>query len=172
MSAFLKLENISKYYASGQSIVMGLQGISLEFSFGEFVAITGESGSGKSTLAKVIAGILPYEGGEMSLSGKPTSHYGQSDWEQYRAHRISFISQNYDILPGCTVFENVISALITFAKERAEEILLRVELADKKKRRAAKLSSGQKQRLSIARALAKLAPILIADEPTCSSASA
>ncbi len=172
MSTFLKLENISKYYASGQSIVMGLQGISLEFSFGEFVAITGESGSGKSTLAKVIAGILPYEGGEMSLSGKPTSHYGQSDWEQYRAHRISFISQNYDILPGCTVFENVISALIlngmdrALAKERAEEILLRVELADKKKRRAAKLSSGQKQRLSIARALAKPAPILIADEPT------
>lgn len=126
----------------------------------------------------MIAGILPYEGGEMSLSGKPTSHYGQSDWEQYRAHRISFISQNYDILPGCTVFENVISALIlngmdrALAKERAEEILLRVELADKKKRRAAKLSSGQKQRLSIARALAKLAPILIADEPTCSSASA
>ena len=114
----------------------------------------------------------------MSLSGKPTSHYGQSDWEQYRAHRISFISKNYDILPGCTVFENVISALIlngmdrALAKERAEEILLRVELADKKKRRAAKLSSGQKQRLSIARALAKLAPILIADEPTCSSASA
>ncbi len=172
MSAFLTLENISKYYTSGQSVVMGLHGISLEFARGEFVAITGESGSGKSTLAKVIAGILPYEGGEMSVNGKPTSHYGLPDWEQYRISRISFISQNYDILPGCTVIENVVSALILTgmdkarAAARAEEILAEVELLDKKKRRAAKLSSGQKQRLSIARALAKPAPILIADEPT------
>ncbi|MDE7326563.1 MAG: ABC transporter ATP-binding protein [Lachnospiraceae bacterium] len=172
MSTYLKLENISKYYTSGQSVVMGLQGISLEFSLGEFVAITGESGSGKSTLAKVVAGILPYEGGEMSLGGKPTSHYGQSDWEQYRSSRVSFISQSYDILPGCTVLKNVVSALVlngmdrVHARKQAEEILARVELADMKKRRAAKLSSGQKQRLSIARALAKPAPILIADEPT------
>ena len=172
MPAFLTLENISKYYTSGQSVVMGLHGVNLEFTLGEFVAITGESGSGKSTLAKVIAGILPYESGEMSVNGKPTSHYGLPDWEQYRISNISFISQNYDILPGCTVIENVVSALIltgmdkTHAKARAEEILAEVELLDKKKRRAAKLSSGQKQRLSIARALAKPAPILIADEPT------
>lgn len=172
MSAFLILENISKYYTSGQSVVMGLQGVSLEFALGEFVVITGESGSGKSTLAKLIAGILPYESGEVSINGKPTSHYGLPDWEQYRIDRISFISQNYDILPGCTVIENVVSALIltgmdkTRAKGRAEEILTEVELLDKKKRRAAKLSSGQKQRLSIARALAKPASILIADEPT------
>lgn len=172
MPAFLTLENISKYYTSAQSVVMGLHDVSLSFSLGEFVAVTGESGSGKSTLAKVMGGILPYESGEMSVDGKPTSHYGQSDWEQYRSHRISFISQSYDILPGCSVLENVVSALVLAgmdkagAASRAEEILGQVELLDKKKRRAAKLSSGQKQRLSIARALAKPAPVLIADEPT------
>lgn len=172
MSEILTLENISKYYTSAQSIVMGLQNVSLSFSPGEFVAVTGESGSGKSTLAGVMAGLLPYEGGEMLLNGKPTSHYGQSDWEQYRSRHISFVSQNYDILSGCSVLGNVVSALVLTgmdagaAATRAEEILAQVELSDKKKRRAAKLSSGQKQRLSIARALAKPTPILIADEPT------
>ena len=168
----LVLRDVSKYYTSGQSVVMGLSSVSLSFSAGEFVAITGESGSGKSTLSRVAAGILPYESGEMTVNGRPTSHYDATDWEDYRAHAIGFISQSYDILPGCTVLKNVVSALRLTgmereeARSRAEEILRQVELWELKERRAAKLSSGQKQRLSIARALAKPAPILIADEPT------
>ena len=168
----LTLRDVSKYYTSGQTVVMGLNCINLSFCAGEFVAITGESGSGKSTLSKVIAGILPYESGEMVVNGRPTSHYDGTDWEYYRGHGISFISQSYDILPGCTVLKNVVSALrITGmdkvqAAVKAEEILREVELWELKGRRAAKLSSGQKQRLSIARALAKPTPILIADEPT------
>lgn len=168
----LSLRDISKYYTSGQSVVMGLNSISLSFERGEFVAITGESGSGKSTLAKVMAGIHTYESGEMTVNGRPTSHYDGSDWERYRGEAISFISQSYDILPGCTVLRNVVSALRLTGMEkeeaamRAEEILREVELWEMRGRRAAKLSSGQKQRLSIARALAKPAPILIADEPT------
>ncbi|MBR3705249.1 MAG: ATP-binding cassette domain-containing protein, partial [Oscillospiraceae bacterium] len=168
----LTLQDISKYYTSGQSVVMGLSRINLTFRTGEFVAITGESGSGKSTLAKIIAGILPYESGELFISGSPTSHYDSSDWERYRRDSISFISQSYDILPGCSVERNVISALRLTGMDkadaavRAKEILHEVELWELRSRRAAKLSSGQKQRLSIARALAKPAPILIADEPT------
>lgn len=168
----LTLQDISKYYTSGQSVVMGLNRINLTFCAGEFVAITGESGSGKSTLAKVMAGIHPYESGEMLLKNRPTSHFDSSDWERYRSSSISFISQSYDILPGCTVLRNTVSALRLTGMEkeaaavRAEEILRQVELWHLRNRRAAKLSSGQKQRLSIARALAKPAPILIADEPT------
>ena len=168
----LELKNVSKYYTGAQSVVMGLSSVSLTFSRGEFVAITGESGSGKSTLAHVLGGILPYESGEMTLSGKPTSHYGGLDWERYRRDNVSFISQSYGILSGATVMRNVMSALILVgmekseAKEAAGDILRRVDLWELRNRRAAKLSSGQKQRLSIARALAKPAPILIADEPT------
>lgn len=168
----LALDGVCKYYTSAQSVVMGLNNITVSFDRGEFVAITGESGSGKSTLAHVLGGILPYESGEMLYDGKPTSHYDGADYERYRRDNISFISQNYGILVGCTVLENVISALRltgmekSKAGQRAEEILKEVELWELRGRRAAKLSSGQKQRLSIARALAKPAPILIADEPT------
>lgn len=168
----LTLCDVSKYYTSGQSVVMGLSRIDLRFCAGEFVAVTGESGSGKSTLARVMAGILPYESGEMLVDGRPTSHYDGRDWERYRCEAVSFISQSYDILPGCTVLRNVVSALRLTGMEQenaareAEKILREVELWELRGRRAAKLSSGQKQRLSIARALAKPAPILIADEPT------
>ena len=168
----LRLENLSKYYASQSSVVMGLTNINLSFSVGEFVAVTGESGSGKSTLAHVLGGILPYESGELYIEGKPTSHYDDSDREKYRRDRIGFISQSYGILEGNTVLENIESALLFYgidkdsAKEKALEVLQKVDLAHLKSRRAGKLSSGQKQRLSIARALAKPSKILIADEPT------
>ena len=168
----LVLKDIKKYYTGAQAVVMGLAGVDLSFSRGEFVAITGESGSGKSTLAHVLGGILPYENGEMYFRGSPTSHFDSLDWERYRRDNISFISQNYGILPGATVQKNVISALLLSgmgkreAQGAAEKILRQVELWELRRRRAAKLSSGQKQRLSIARALAKPAPILIADEPT------
>jgi len=168
----LRLDGLSKYYTATQSVVMGLNHISLTFRRGEFVAITGESGSGKSTLAHVLGGILPYESGEMFLQGTPTSHYDGTDWERYRRDHISFISQNYGILAGCTVLENVVSALRLTgldrdtAMDKARGILKEVELWELHNRRAGKLSSGQKQRLSIARALAKPASILIADEPT------
>ena len=84
MKPILSLENVSKYYVSQSSVVMGLNNARLNFQRGEFVAITGESGSGKTTLSKVIAGILGYESGEMRFDGKPTSHYDSGDWERFQ----------------------------------------------------------------------------------------
>ena len=168
----LTLENVSKYYISGQNVVAGLKQVSLSFSRGEFVAVTGESGSGKSTMGSILGGILPYEDGELYLSGKPTSHFDTEDWERYRKEQVSFISQNYGIIPGATVWDHVLSALRLSGtdpetwEDRGREILQTVELWQLRKRRAGKLSSGQKQRLAIARALAKPCPILVADEPT------
>ena len=168
----LQLEALSKFYTSTQNVVVGLNRVSISFSRGEFVAITGESGSGKSTLAHILGGMLGYESGEMYFGGRPTSHFDARDWERYRRDNISFISQSYGILLSATVLENVVSALRLAgmdkgqARQEAKTILQKVELWELRRRRAAKLSSGQKQRLSIARALAKPAPILIADEPT------
>ena len=170
--ALLQLKNVSKYYVNGSNVVAGLSRANLTMYRGEFVAITGESGSGKSTLGHILSGILPYEDGEMYFNGAPTSHFDSVDWENYRKDHISFISQSYGILPGATVLDHIISALRLCgephgdAKAQAMKILEQVELTEVAHRRAAKLSSGQKQRLSIARALAKPCDILIADEPT------
>lgn len=172
MQQILKLENLGKFYTATHGVVVGLSGVNLGFDMGEFVAVTGESGSGKSTLAGVVSGILPYENGEMLFMGSPTSHFDGADWETFRRDNVAYVSQNYGILVGNTVFDNVKSALILAgfsdeeAKAETENILKKVELFDMRNRRAAKLSSGQKQRLSIARALAKPAKILVADEPT------
>ena len=116
----LRLENLSKYYTSQSSVVMGLTNINLSFSAGEFVAVTGESGSGKSTLAHVLGGILPYESGELYVEGKPTSHYDDSDRENYRKDKIGFISQSYGILEGNTVLENIESSLLFYGMNKED----------------------------------------------------
>lgn len=171
-SVSLELKDVSKYYVSGRSVTAALKGVSLSFHTGEFVAITGESGSGKTTMANILGGILPFESGQLYWCGETTEQYDEEDWEDYRRDNVSFIAQNYGILPGNTVMDNVVSALklagweMKPAKAEAKKLLLQVELWKKRRRRAARLSSGQKQRLAIARALAKGAPILLADEPT------
>lgn len=168
----LELKNGLKFYVSGQEITLALNGVNVSFEQGEVVAVTGESGSGKSTLAHVLAGIFPCDQGELYLNGVSQQQNEETEWEQYRRNNISFVAQNYGILPGNTVFDNIIGTLLLAgmekkeAKKRAAYLLKEVDLWKLRHRKAGKLSSGQKQRLSVARAVAKPAPILIADEPT------
>lgn len=168
----IKLVNLSKYYYSSRSVALGLRKINLEFEKGEYVAITGESGSGKTTLLGTISGLLPYEEGELYFEGEATSHYDEKDWEQYRKNHIAFVFQNYDLIDSYTALENVMSALFIqgmdkrTAKERGMKLLERVGIGEYAGHRASQLSSGQKQRLSIARALAKDTEVIVADEPT------
>ena len=169
--ALLSLKDIGKIYVSENSVAIGIRGINLDFNIGEFVAITGKSGAGKSTLLNVLSGMDSYEEGEMYINGNPTSHYIQSEWEEYRKEYISFVFQDYNIIDSFTVLENVELALIniTDLKERrkkALELIKRVGLTDSIKSKGSKLSGGQKQRTVIARALAKDSPIILADEPT------
>lgn len=170
--ATLSLQNISMYYHSGNNIVPGIVGVNLEFRKGEFVVITGESGSGKSTLLNIISALSPYHDGEMYINGEETSAYSREDWEEYRKEHIGFIFQDYNLIKSYTVLENVMSAVLlrgigkTEAKEKAKECIEQVGLGGLLHRKASKLSSGQKQRLAIARALAKDTDIIVADEPT------
>lgn len=168
----LKLQHVSKYYRSEETVVQALRRVSLTLNSGEFVVITGESGSGKSTLLNVISGLDTYEEGELSVNGEETSYYGKEDWENYRSQYIGFIFQNYNIIDSYTVYQNVMAALTiqgypkSSRKMRAIELIERVGLKEQLKQKSSTLSGGQKQRVAIARALAKDAPIIVADEPT------
>ena len=167
----IELKGIGKIYVSESNVSVGIRGVDLSFDRGEFVAVTGKSGSGKSTLLNVISGMDTYEEGELYIEGEPTSHYLQSDWEEYREKYISFIFQDYNIIESFTVLQNVELALMHIEdrkerRARALELLDRVGLTSHLKQKGSRLSGGQKQRTVIARALAKDSPIILADEPT------
>ncbi len=171
-NCIIKLDNISKYYTTGDTVTLGLRKVNLELHKGEFIAVTGESGSGKSTLINVLSGIDTYEEGVMYFKDKDTSGYTIAEWDEYRMQNIAFIFQDYSLIDSYTVLQNVELALTNVypdkeaRRERAKGIIEKVGLSSHIKHKCTKLSGGQKQRVAIARALAKDSPIILADEPT------
>ncbi len=139
---------------------------------GEFITITGESGSGKSTLLNVISGLDTYEEGEMYVNGEETSHYNEEDYEEYRKKYIGNVFQSFNLVNSYTVYQNVELVLLIngetrkSVKHKVIDILKKVDLYKYRHTKVSKLSGGMKQRVAIARCLAKDAPIIIADEPT------
>ena len=168
----LKLENVSKIYYTNGIVATGISKVNLELNIGEFVVITGESGSGKSTLLNVISGIDSYEGGEMYINGKETSHYTEKDFEEYRKKYIANIFQSFNLINSYTVYQNVELVLLLNGYKRKQikkkvlDIIDKVGLTKFKNTKVSKLSGGQKQRVAIARAIVKDTPIIVADEPT------
>lgn len=168
----IEIRNVSKYYKTKTGVTEGIRNVNLKFGSNEFVAITGESGSGKTTLLNVLSGFDTYEDGEILIGGKETSHYTVKEWEIFRALNIGFVFQNYNIIESYSVYQNIIIALDAQGydkekrKERTLELIKEVGLENHIHHKTAKLSGGEKQRVVIARALAKDAPIILADEPT------
>ena len=167
----VELKLASKYYKTDTHVVEALRRISLTFERGEFVAVTGESGSGKSTLLRVICGLVPLDDGDLLLHGESCFSCSPEEWNEIRCREIGMIWQDYKLIEHYTVMDNVIMALRIAGieedvQERAAEALQRAGLKDYENHKAGQLSSGQKQRLAIARAVAVSAPIILADEPT------
>lgn len=167
----LSLQNIGKIYNSNDILTVGIRGVNLDFGYNEFVTIEGESGSGKSTLLNVIGANDSYEEGELYFNDCETSHYSESEWEKYREQNIATVFQDFNIIENLTVVQNVELALLriddkTERRRIADELIEKVGLTKQSKQRGSKLSGGEKQRTVIARALAKDAPIILADEPT------
>ena len=168
----IELKNVSKYYYQNGMIASGFTKVNLKLNMGEFVVITGESGSGKSTLLNVISGLDSYEEGEMYINGEETSHYTESDFEDYRRKYIGNIFQNFNLVNSYTVYQNVELVLLLNGENKKDiktkvlDIIDTVGLKKFKNTKVSKLSGGQKQRVAIARALAKETPIIVADEPT------
>ncbi|MBR7042313.1 MAG: ATP-binding cassette domain-containing protein, partial [Bacilli bacterium] len=116
----LKLKNVSKFYYSKGVIASGFNKVNIEFKLGEFVAIIGESGSGKSTLLNVISGLDSYEEGEMYINGEETSHYRESDFEEYRKKYVSNIFQNFNLVNSYTVYQNIELVMLLNGYKRKE----------------------------------------------------
>jgi len=163
---------VHKVYHTGTVSVPALRGVDLCVWRGEMVAIMGPSGSGKTTLLNCLSGLDTADQGEISIEG--VSLPGMSDRERtaYRARRMGFVFQFYNLLPVLSAVENVELPLLVSgvrlgeARERALESLAQVGLAERASHRPAELSGGERQRTTIARALVNRPALVWADEPT------
>ncbi len=168
----LKLKNIVKEYPTGDSKVVALKGVDIEFRKSEFVSILGHSGCGKTTLLNIIGGLDQYTSGDLIIEGKSTKDFKDGDWDSYRNHSVGFVFQNYNLIPHQSVLSNVELALTLSGvsreerRARAKEALEKVGLGDQLGKKPNQMSGGQMQRVAIARALVNNPEILLADEPT------
>jgi lipoprotein-releasing system ATP-binding protein len=177
--ALLRLTNVTKQYESPDrgTPIKVLDGVSLEVSFAESVAIIGPSGSGKSTLLQIIGTLDRPTLGEVVLAGQDLNRMGDDQLAAVRNKQIGFVFQFHYLLPQCTVLENVlVPTLATRAQPnshpaetpsaRASRLLERVGLAHRLSHRPGQLSGGERQRVAVVRALINRPQLLLADEPT------
>ena len=168
----IEFKNLYKIYRMGDTIVRAIDGINMQISQGEFVAIVGQSGSGKSTCMNIIGCLDVPTAGEYYLAGKNVGRMNDDEQAEIRNKTIGFIFQQYNLLPKLNVLGNVEVSMLYAGiskKERharALAVLGRVGLSDKIHNRPNQLSGGQQQRVSIARALAGRPSVILADEPT------
>ena len=168
----IELKDIYKIYSDGDSEIRALDGISLNITKGEFVAIVGSSGSGKSTCMNIIGCLDIPTSGTYFLNGNDVSKMDEKSLAHIRNRELGFIFQQYNLIPKLTVIENVELPLLYKGlkpherRERACKALERVGLLDRASKYPSQLSGGQQQRVSIARALAGEPPVILADEPT------
>ena len=172
MSALIEFDEVCKYYQMGDTTVKAADHISMKIEKGEFVAIVGQSGSGKSTCMNIIGCLDVPTQGTYLLNGRDVGKMNRNELAAIRNEMLGFIFQQYNLLPKLNLMENVEVPLVYAGVSRAErhkrakEVLEKVGLGDKLKNKPNQLSGGQQQRVSIARALVRNPPVILADEPT------
>lgn len=170
--ALLHLDEVSKVYHLGDTVIRALDKVTLSVNKGEFVAIMGPSGSGKSTFLQVASMLAEPSGGVISLAGQDVTRYDEVERARLRNREIGFVFQQFNLLARTTALDNVALPLLYAGvsageqKQRAKELLERVGLGDRLQNTPAQLSGGQQQRVAIARALINDPSIIFADEPT------
>ena len=168
----ISASQVFKTYATGRVHVQALRGIDLHVQKGEMVAIMGPSGCGKTTLLNCLSGLDSTDSGEILVENMQLHTLPDDERSDYRAQRMGFIFQLYNLLPVLTSVENVEMPLLVSgigsqeARQRSLEMLAQVGLADWAQHLPAELSGGQRQRVTIARALVNNPAIIWADEPT------
>ncbi len=167
MENIVVLKNVSRVYTSGDHELKALDGVDLTLERGKFVVVLGPSGAGKSTLLNLLGGLDTPTSGKIVVDGTDISTLSGDDLAKYRAEKVGFVFQFYNLIPTLTVKENV--ALVKeIAKNAfpAEKLLEEVGLSDHLNNFPSELSGGEQQRVSIARALSKNPEIVLCDEPT------
>ncbi len=170
--AIVQVKNLRKTYDTGKVKVEALRGVNLSVKEGEMIAVMGPSGCGKTTLLNCISGLDDLTDGEVYIRGKPLSKMSDRVRTRYRAEKIGFIFQAYNLLPVLTSAENVELPLLLAGKSPSEarkaavEALKSVGLEDWQSHKPAELSGGQQQRVTIARSLVNKPEIVFGDEPT------
>ncbi len=173
MADIIRLENIvKKFYIGKPNELEILHGISLCVTEGEFVSIVGPSGSGKSTLMNLIGALDRPTSGTYYLDGIDVEKAPENQLSEIRNTKIGFVFQTYNLIPKTNAIKNVELPMLyagasrTYRRQRAQELMELVEMADRQKHLPEELSGGQKQRVAIARAMANDPAIILADEPT------
>ncbi|AWK09049.1 ABC transporter [Streptomyces spongiicola] len=169
-SVAARAADLSKVYGEGETRVVALDRVTVDFRQGEFTAIMGPSGSGKSTLMHCVAGLDGFSGGSVRIGGTELGSLSDKQLTRLRRDKIGFIFQAFNLLPTLTALENI-TLPMDIAGRRPDERWLRlvidmVGLSDRLGHRPAQLSGGQQQRVAVARALASRPEIVFGDEPT------
>ncbi len=168
----IKGTGVQKVYDTGKVKVHALRGIDLNIVRGEMVAVMGPSGCGKTTLLNVLSGIDDVSEGQVIIDGAPLHDMSDRQCTRYRAEKMGFVFQAFNLLPVLSAAENVELPLLVAgvkpgdARRKAQEALALVGLAREEHKRPMEMSGGQQQRVTIARALVNDPAIVWADEPT------
>jgi len=171
-SVALRTENLCRHYQMGDALIRAVDGISLQISSGEFVALLGTSGSGKSSLLNLIAGLDRPTSGTVVVQGSNLANFSREQLAKHRLHTVGMVFQSFNLIPSMTLLENVELPMRFAEVERskrdalARQALDRVGLGARWRHRPAELSGGEQQRASLARALINQPQLLLADEPT------
>jgi putative ABC transport system ATP-binding protein len=164
--------DLIKTYRLGGSTIAALQGINVEVSRGEYLAVTGASGSGKSTFMNLVGALDTPTSGSLKIEGRELGGLDSDELATYRNEKIGFVFQNFNLLARTSAIDNVALPLLYSrhghkgAREKAKECLAKVGLTHREAHQPTELSGGQQQRVAIARALINDPHIILADEPT------
>lgn len=170
MPELLEARNVSKSYTTPKGPLPILSGVTLSLAQGDAISIIGPSGTGKSTLLYIFGALEPPTSGEVTLDGRNPFALSEKDVSAFRNTEVGFVFQDHCLLPQCTVLENVLIPTMvgdkTDLEPRAKQLLDQVGLGNRLDHRPGELSGGEKQRVSIARAMIRSPKVLLCDEPT------
>ena len=166
----LELSQIHKTYTKSNQTVAAVQDVTLGLDAGDFVAVQGPSGCGKTTMLLIAGGLLAPDSGVVTLDGQQPYAMSREDRASFRGREVGFVFQQFHLIPYLNVLDNVLAPTLAApnanASGRAMELLLRLGMEKRLDHLPAELSSGERQRTALARALLNRPRLLLADEPT------